>query len=48
VKFSKGITAIDLDGFPELRIAGLWRGKLHPLAADVLAGLREIAGGTEG
>ena len=43
VKFSKGITAIDLDGFPELKIAGLWRGKLHPLAADVLARLRQIA-----
>jgi len=43
VKFSKGITAIDLDDFPELRIAGLWRGKLHPLAAEVLEGLRKIA-----
>jgi len=44
VKFSKGVKPVDLDGFPELVIAGLWRGKLHPLGVEVISRLKEIAG----
>jgi DNA-binding transcriptional LysR family regulator len=40
----KGVTALELKGVPELKVAGLWRGKLTELAAAVLAGLRKSAG----
>ena len=43
VKAAKGVSMVDLDDFPEIVIAGLWRGKIHPLAAEVLAGLRDLA-----
>jgi DNA-binding transcriptional LysR family regulator len=43
VKFSKGVKVVELEDFPRLNIAGLWRGPLHPLAAEVLAGLRKLA-----
>lgn len=37
----KGVRAVPLDGFPELKIAGLWRGKPGPLAAAVVEELRK-------
>ncbi len=43
MKFPKGVKVLDLPDFPKLVIAGLWRGKLHPLAAEVLGGLRKLA-----
>ncbi|BCX47835.1 lysR family transcriptional regulator [Haloferula helveola] len=43
VKLPKGVAAVALDGFPELKIAGLWRGKLGPLAEKVLGALKERA-----
>lgn len=45
MKFPKGVKVLDLPDFPQLVIAGLWRGKLHPLAAEVLGGLRKLAKG---
>ena len=35
-----GVCLVRLGGFPDLKIAGLWRGKLGPLAIAVLDGLR--------
>lgn len=32
----EGVRSVPLRGFPELRIAGLWRGRLHPLAEELL------------
>lgn len=40
---SEGFTEVVLEDFPELVIAGLWKGKLHPIAKEVLEGLKEIA-----
>ncbi|MFC7337549.1 LysR substrate-binding domain-containing protein [Haloferula chungangensis] len=45
VKFPKGVKAVELKGFPDLAIAGVWRGKLGPLASEVMAGLRKRAKG---
>lgn len=39
----KGVTAMELKGVPELKVAGLWRGKPTDLAAAVLTGLRRRA-----
>jgi DNA-binding transcriptional LysR family regulator len=44
-RLPKGVKAVDLKGFPALSIAGLWRGKLGPLAEAVMAGLRKRAKG---
>ncbi|MFT4176889.1 MAG: LysR family transcriptional regulator [Luteolibacter sp.] len=44
VEFSKGVKVIELENFPGVTIAGLWRGKLHPLAEEVLGRLKRIAG----
>lgn len=44
VKFPKGVKAVELKGFPDLAIAGVWRGKLGPLASAVMEGLRKRAG----
>ena len=41
----KGVTAVELKGAPELKVAGLWRGKPTTLAAAVLDGLRRAAAG---
>lgn len=43
ISFPKSLKATELRDFPKLAIAGLWRGKPHPLASQVLAGLREVA-----
>ncbi len=43
VKLPAGVKVIELKGFPELRVAALWRGKLSPLAGRVLEGLRKLA-----
>lgn len=43
VKFPKGVKAIAMENFPPLSIMALWRGPLHPLAAEVLTGLRKLA-----
>ncbi|WP_424312657.1 LysR substrate-binding domain-containing protein [Haloferula sp.] len=45
VKLPKGVKAVKLAGFPDLAIAGVWRGKLGPLAELVMAGLRRRAKG---
>lgn len=45
IKLPKGVKSMELKGFPELTIAGLWRGKLGPLAAEVMAGLKRRAKG---
>lgn len=45
VKLPKGVKAVALKGFPDLAIAGVWRGKLGPLAEAVMAGLRKRARG---
>lgn len=45
VKFPKGVKAVELKGFPDLSIAGVWRGKLGPLAEEVMKGLRKRAKG---
>lgn len=42
-KLPKGVTAMPLKGFPELKVAGLWRGKIGTLAGKVLADLRRRA-----
>ena len=42
-KLAKGVTEMPLKGFPELKIAGLWRGKPGVLASAVLDGLRKRA-----
>lgn len=44
-KFPKGVKAVDLKGFPDLAIAGVWRGKLGPIAEAVMVGLRKRAKG---
>lgn len=44
VRVPKGVTAMPLKGFPEVKIAGLWRGKPGLLTTAVLDGLRERAG----
>jgi hypothetical protein len=38
-----GLKAHPLKGFPSLRIAALWRGRISPLAERVLARLRSQA-----
>jgi len=43
LKTPEGITTHELKNFPELKIAGLWRGKLGPLAQMVLTGLKARA-----
>ena len=43
LKFPKEVTEMALPGFPELKIAGLWRGKPGQLAEEVLDGLRKQA-----
>lgn len=43
VRTARGVGKIELTNFPKLAIAGLWRGKLNPLAEMVLSGLRERA-----
>jgi DNA-binding transcriptional LysR family regulator len=45
VTFPEGVKEVELKGFPELAIAGVWRGKLGPLAELVMAGLRKRAKG---
>ena len=45
VKFAKDIRVLELPDFPQLIIAGLWRGQIHPLARKVLDGLKKIAKG---
>jgi len=45
VKFPKGVKAVELKGFSDLAIAGVWRGKLGPLASAVMEGLRRRAKG---
>jgi len=45
VKFAKDIRVLDLHEFPQLIIAGLWRGQIHPLARKVMDGLKKIAKG---
>lgn len=36
VGFPKGVKVVPLKGFPEMTIAGMWRGRIHPLAGMVL------------
>jgi len=43
VKFPKGVKALPLEDFPPLVIMAMWRGPLHPLAEEVLAGLKKLA-----
>ncbi|QTN31749.1 LysR family transcriptional regulator [Akkermansiaceae bacterium] len=43
VGFSKAVKTIELKDFGKLTIAGVWRGTIHPLAAEVLAELRRVA-----
>ena len=43
MKYPKGVREMRLPGFPELKIAGLWRGKPGPLAEAVLEGMRAKA-----
>jgi len=45
VKFAKDIRVLDLNDFPQLIIAGLWRGQIHPLARKVVDGLKKMAKG---
>ena len=45
VKFPKGVKAVELKGFSDVAIAGVWRGKLGPLASAVMEGLRRRAKG---
>lgn len=45
MKVAKGVRTIGLETFPKLDIAGLWRGRLGPLASLVMEGLRERAKG---
>jgi DNA-binding transcriptional LysR family regulator len=44
VMLPKGVIAHELKGFPVLKVAALWRGKIGPLAAEVLEKLRAVAG----
>ncbi|MGJ8632751.1 MAG: LysR family transcriptional regulator [Luteolibacter sp.] len=37
----KGVTEFPLNGFPQLKIAALWRGKPAPLTTAILDGLRQ-------
>ncbi len=39
LKFPKGVKVVDLPKFPALTIAAMWRGKLHPVASQVVQGL---------
>jgi len=39
----KGVRSMELKGFPELTIAGLWRGRLGALAEQVMEGLKRRA-----
>ena len=43
MKIPKGVTEMPLKGFPELKVAGVWRGKPGVLATAVLDGLRKQA-----
>jgi len=43
VAFSTAVKTIELKDFGKLMIAGVWRGNLHPLAAEVLAELKRVA-----
>lgn len=43
MKLPKGVKMIELEGFPEIVIAGVWRGKLGPLAEAVMVGMRTRA-----
>jgi len=45
VRTARGVGRLELSTFPKMAIAGLWRGKLSPLAELVLTGLRERAKG---
>lgn len=45
VKLPKGVKAVELKGFSDLKIAGAWRGKLGPLAEAVMKQLRRRAKG---
>jgi DNA-binding transcriptional LysR family regulator len=43
MKLPEGVEVHELKGFPELRIAALWRGRIGPLAEQVLERLRAEA-----
>lgn len=43
VTLPKGVTAHELKGFPALKVAALWRGKINPLAEEVLKRLKIVA-----
>jgi DNA-binding transcriptional LysR family regulator len=42
MKFPKGCKVVELPDFSKLSIVAMWRGKLHPLATQVLQGLRKL------
>lgn len=44
VTLPKGVTVHELKGFPALKVAALWRGKIGPLAAEVLRRLKGMSG----
>ena len=40
----RGVSLMELKGFPQLKIAALWRGRLSPLSERVLCGADQASG----